>query len=97
MPTYITLYRFTAKGIENIKESPARFEAGRAAVEAAGGKILGFYLTMGQYDLVAISEGPDDKTAATITLAIGSQGYVQTETLRAFTEDEYREIIAALP
>ncbi len=97
MPTYITLYRFTQQGVESIKDSPARLDAGRAAVEAAGGKLIGFYLTLGQYDAIAISEAPDDKTAATLLLAIGSQGNVRTETLRAFTEDEYRGIIAALP
>lgn len=97
MPTYITLYRFTAKGIENIKEGPSRLEAAKAATEAAGGKFIAFYLTMGRYDAISIAEGPNDKVAATVLLGIGSQGTVQTETLRAFTEDEYREIIAALP
>lgn len=52
---------------------------------------------MGQYDAVLIGEWPDDKTAAMFALATGSQGNVQTETLKAFTEDEYQEIIAALP
>ena len=56
-----------------------------------------FYLTMGRYDIVAISEAPDDGAAAKVALAIGSAGNVSTETLRAFTEEEYREIIAALP
>ena len=97
MPTYIALYRFTAKGIENIKDSPDRLEAAKAAVAAAGGNFHSFFLTMGQYDAVAISEAPDEKTAAIVTLAIASKGAVQSETLRAFTEDEYREIIAALP
>jgi uncharacterized protein with GYD domain len=52
---------------------------------------------MGRYDIVAISEAPDDETAAKVALAIGSAGNVTTETLRAFTEDEYRAIVAALP
>ena len=46
---------------------------------------------------VAISEAPDDDAAAKVALAIGSAGNVTTETLRAFTEDEYRAIVAALP
>ncbi len=52
---------------------------------------------MGRYDAVVIAEGPDDETAAKLALAIGSQGNVRTETLRAFTEKEYLKIIAALP
>ena len=97
MPTYITLLRWTTKGIENIKDSPARLDAAREATEAAGGKLLSFYMTMGQYDGVVIGEWPDDEAAASFALASGSQGTVQTETLKAFTEDEFRQIIAALP
>ena len=54
-------------------------------------------MVMGQYDMVVIAESPDDETAAKLALAIGSQGAISTETLRAFTEDEYRKIIAELP
>jgi uncharacterized protein with GYD domain len=52
---------------------------------------------MGQYDAVVIAEGPDDETAAKLALLIGAQGNIRTQTLRAFTEDEYRKVIAALP
>jgi uncharacterized protein with GYD domain len=52
---------------------------------------------MGQYDAVVILEAPDDQTVAEIGLALGVLGNVRTETLRAFTEDEYRKIIAKLP
>jgi len=51
---------------------------------------------MGKYDTVLVVEAPDDETIAKLTLAIGSLGNVRTETLRAFTEDEYRKIIADL-
>ena len=52
---------------------------------------------MGQYDAVVVTEGPDDETAAKLLLMIGAQGSIHTETFRAFTEEEYRKIIAALP
>jgi uncharacterized protein with GYD domain len=52
---------------------------------------------MGRYDIVAVGEAPDDTTAAKVALTLGSAGAIRTETLRAFTEDEYRGIIAALP
>ena len=97
MPTYITLYQLTQKGIENIKESPARLDAARQAGKAMGAEGKAFYLTMGQYDFVVIGEAPDDESVAKVNLAIGSTGAVRTETLRAFTEEEYRKIIAALP
>jgi uncharacterized protein with GYD domain len=62
-----------------------------------GSGLKAFYLTMGRYDIVTISEAPDDDAAAHIALTIGSAANVTTETLRAVTEDEYREIVAALP
>ena len=55
-----------------------------------------FYLVMGQYDMVAISEAPDDETAAKMSLGVAACGSVQTETLRAFSEAEYREITGSL-
>ncbi len=97
MPTFITLVNYTQQGIENVKESPARLDAAKAAFRAAGAEIKEFYLVMGRYDMVLIGEGPDAETAAKLALAIGSQGAVRTETLRAFTEEEYRKIVAALP
>lgn len=50
----------------------------------------------GQYDAFAIAEVPDDETVAKLALAIGAMGTVRTETLRGFTEDEYRKIVAAI-
>jgi len=52
---------------------------------------------MGRYDTVFIVEAPDDETVAKAVMALASLGNVSTETLRAFTEDEYRKIVAALP
>jgi uncharacterized protein with GYD domain len=97
MPTYISLIRFTQKGMETIKEGPKRVDAAKQRFRAAGGELKAFYLVTGQYDAVAISELPNDEAAARLALGTGSMGNVRTETLRAFSEDEYRKIIAALP
>ena len=97
MATYIMLVNYTQKGIENIKESPARLDAVKQAFQAMGAEFKEFYLVMGRYDMVVIGEAPDDETVAKLALAIGSGGSVRTETLKAFSEDEYRKIIAALP
>jgi len=97
MPHYITLFRFTQKGAEDIKGGPARLDAAKKGIEAAGGKIKGFYLTMGRYDAVAVVELPSDEAMAKIALANASRGSIRGETLRAFTEEEYRKLIASLP
>ena len=97
METYVILGKYTEKGAANIKESPARLEASRKAVEAAGGKWLGFYLTMGQYDYVLITQAPNAQAAASVLLVTGAQGNVSTQTMRAFTEEEFKGLVASLP
>lgn len=97
MPTYITLMQWTQQGIQTAKDAPARLDAGKQLVKSLGGEIKAFYLVMGEYDFVLISEAPDDETVAKAILMTGMQGNVRTQTMRAFTEDEYRKIIASLP
>ena len=97
MATYITLVNFTQKGIEKIKESPNRLDAAKKAFQAMGAEMKAFYLVMGRYDILLISEAPDDETIAKVALVLGGVGAVRTETFRAFTEKEYRDIIASLP
>jgi uncharacterized protein with GYD domain len=97
MATYIMLHRYTQKGIENIKQSPARLEAVKKAFKAIGAELKQFYLVTGQYDIVTISEAPNIETITKCALDLASKGNVSTETLCAFTEDEYRKIIGALP
>ena len=96
MGRYITLIRYTQQGAARIKESPARLDAAKKAAEAAGGKIHAWYLTMGKYDAVIISEFPNDETIAKFMLSTGSMGNITTQTLKAFTEAEYRKIVASL-
>ena len=97
MPTYITLLHYTQQGIEKMKDSPARLEAAKQSVRQMGGEIKAFYLVMGQYDAVVVSELPDDEAATKFAIATAARGFVRTETLRAYTEPEYRKIVAALP
>ena len=96
MGHYITLIRYTQQGAAKIKESPARLDTAKKAAEAAGGKIHAWYLTMGKYDAVIISEFPNDEMSAKFMLAAGAAGYITTQTLKAFTEAEYRKIVASL-
>jgi len=103
MPTYISLLHFTQDGVKNIKDSPARLDEAKKAFQAMGAEMKAWYLTLGEYDAVAIAEAPDDETGTNdetgtkLLLMIGSQGNIRTETFRAFTEDEYRKMISELP
>ena len=97
MPTYIALLKWTPQGLQNVKQSPSRLDAARKGFQSAGVTMKEFYMVTGQYDMVAICEAPDDATLATAILAATSQGSIQSETCRAFTEDEYRRIVNSLP
>lgn len=96
MPHYVTLVRYTQQGISKIKDSPSRLDAARKAAEGAGGKIHAWYLTMGQYDAVLISEFASDELCAKFSLSAASAGNISTETLKAFPEADYRKIIGSL-
>lgn len=96
MPYFVTLIRYTQQGIARIKETPTQLDVVKKAAGKAGGTIHAWYLTMGRYDAVSISEFPDDEAAAKFTLSDVAHGNVTTETLRAFTEDEYRKLIRGL-
>jgi uncharacterized protein with GYD domain len=99
MGTYVMLFGFTQQGIMNIKEGPARVEGAKKTCQAMGAKVKDFYavMGMGQHDTLFILEAPDDETVAKASLAMSSLGNVRTDTHRAFTENEYKRIIAALP
>lgn len=97
MPTYVSLVRFTDQGIRSIKESPSRLDAAKKAFQGAGGELKQYFLLMGAYDALVIAEAPNDETAGRVALALAALGNVRTETLKAFTEAEYRKLIAGLP
>lgn len=97
MQTYVFLTRFTQRGIENVHESPDRTEEARAMVESMGGTWQAFFVMMGRYDGLVVAEFPDDDTAAKAALALASSGNVTTETLRAFTLEEFHDIVEAMP
>jgi uncharacterized protein with GYD domain len=97
MPIYIGLNKLTDQGIKNIKDAPQRIEEAFKGWEAMGGKVIGFYVVMGEYDYVAIGEAPNDEVALTAALALGAQGNIRTKTLKAITKEEFAEIIKKLP
>ena len=96
MPRYILLINWTDQGIKNVKDTVKRAKSFEGAVEKAGGKSLGFYYTIGRYDMVAMVEAPTDETMASILFSLGSLGNVRTETLKTFSMDEAANIIEKL-
>jgi uncharacterized protein with GYD domain len=97
MATYVLLMKYTDQGVKAIRNAPLRIEAAIRSFEAMGGKITGFYATMGEYDYVAIGEAPNDTVGMTFLLGLGLAGNVRTTTLKAFTKEEFVEIVKNLP
>jgi len=99
MVTHIIFFGFTQKGIEKIKESPARVQDAKQVVQSLGGKVKDFYGIMGMagYDTLFIVEAPNDEVVAKAILMIAQKGNVRTTTVRAFTEAEYKRVIEELP
>jgi uncharacterized protein with GYD domain len=97
VPTSVILMKITEQGMKDIKNAPRRIEEGIKTFEAMGGKILGFYSVMGEYDYVAIGESPSDEVAMTFLLGLGALGNVRTTTLRAFTKEQFAAAVKRLP
>ena len=96
MPTYIMLANWTDQGARNVKDSPRRLDAAKKALKEVGGELKSFFMTMGDFDMVAIYEAPDDAVAARFTLQVAQLGNIRTRTMKAFPEAAYREIINSL-
>jgi len=97
VPTYIQLFRWTDQGRSTMKASPERIDAAFKSAGAMGLQLRGLYITMGRYDLISLIEAPDDESLAKFTLALISSGNLQSETLRAFTEFEFEQLVAGVP
>jgi uncharacterized protein with GYD domain len=97
MPTYITLMKFTEQGSKDLKGAPRRIESATRAWELMGGKVLGAYFVMGEYDYVVITESPGDEIAAAASLAVCAREHVKTTTLRAFTIEQFAQLVDKLP
>ena len=96
MPHYVSLMKWTSTGRMGLPAWRDRVEEGERTIEQAGGKLVGVWVTLGQYDVVEVFEAPDDDTALEIVTKLSHHGAEQTETLRAFTRDEAENIIKKL-
>ncbi|MBV8821879.1 MAG: GYD domain-containing protein [Chloroflexi bacterium] len=96
MPTYISLVNLTEQGAREAKNAPERLRVFDEALREAGGRLVNFYLVMGQFDYIVITEAPDDETAARLILSTIAQGSLRTQTMRAFPRDEFEHIARGL-
>jgi uncharacterized protein with GYD domain len=97
MPGYVALLKFTPEGLAQVKGLPERAKQVEAVAEKFGVKKVGIWLTMGEYDVTAIWDAPDDQTMAAFMLAWVGRGTSTSQTMRAFSEEELAQIVGKLP
>jgi uncharacterized protein with GYD domain len=93
MPTYVSLINWTEKGVAEFGDTVDRAGAAKALAAKFGGALKEIYWTVGPYDIVAVTEAPDDESAAAFALTLASQGNLRTLTMRAFSADDMRGVI----
>jgi uncharacterized protein with GYD domain len=96
MALFIVLANFTEQGIRNVKDSPKRAEAFRDMAKKCGVTVKETFWTLGQYDIVAILEAPDDVSITALGLSLGTLGNVRTQTLRAFSSADIKSILGKM-
>ena len=96
MAHYVSLMRWTSQGRTGLPAWRDRVEDGERMIEEAGGKLVGVWVTLGQYDVVEVFEAPNDEVAREIITKLQRHGAEETETLRAFTRDEAEAIVRRL-
>ncbi|HQU48453.1 MAG TPA: GYD domain-containing protein [Casimicrobiaceae bacterium] len=95
MATYVVLGNFTDQGIRNVKDSPERLAAFKAAAEKLGVSIRHAWYTVGAHDMTVVVEGPDEAIIAGL-LKLGSLGNVRTTSMRAWSADEMKAIVGRI-
>ena len=86
--------QLTDQGIRHWKDTVVRAENYWAAIKKSGGRVIQEVWTTGEYDIITLFEAPDDETAAALTLQASALGNVRMSTMRAFTADEVKRIVA---
>jgi uncharacterized protein with GYD domain len=97
MALHVVLYKLTDQGIRDLKHAPERIREGIKRAEGLGIKVHGFSATCGEYDYVAVGEGPSEEVGIAMQLAQAMQRNVRTTILRALTVDEFEMILAKIP
>ena len=92
VPLFVTLGKYTHEGRTNIRQAPERYKDFIDLVESKGGKLVGAYGLMGEWDILTITEFPDNKTAMSVLVAFGKAGRVETQTLNAIHFEEFIDL-----
>jgi uncharacterized protein with GYD domain len=96
MAHYVLLTDFTDQGAKSVKDTVKRADAFRQMAEKSGVKIHALFWTLGQHDVVAFAEAPNDEAATSLSLSVAALGNVRTQTMRAFSAEEMQKIVSRM-
>ena len=92
MAINVSLVNFTDQGIRNIKDSPSRARAFRELCKQQGVQVREILWTTGPYDMVAITEGPEEALSA-VLLSVAKLGNVRTQSMRAMDQESFQRVL----
>jgi uncharacterized protein with GYD domain len=97
MPIFITQGRYTREAIKGMIVRPEdRADAVSRLFARAGGRLISYYVTFGEYDFLSIAEAPSEtQMAAVLLAAAGSGGVTDLRTTLAMTSTDAKGVFAA--
>jgi len=94
MPMYVSLVKFTQHGLSTMKDKGVeRAEVVKKHAQTLGGKLIQAYYCLGEYDVVAIWDFPDNRTAMKASVLNASLGHIEIKTMPAVTRDEWKKLL----
>ncbi len=93
MARFAHLLRFTSEGAKTIGDSKNRYEKFEQALKENGGRVVDAYGLLGEYDLLVITEAPNEKVVTKVVLAAMSRGTISSQTMPAIPIKEFYELV----
>lgn len=93
MPMFVVLGHISDSGSKDMKNFLVGLQQNVSRAESMGIKLHGWYMTQGQYDFVVVAEAPDEATMLRQSFGVAGSGMARTETMRAYTVDEVRQLV----
>ena len=91
---FICFLNWTDQGAKAVHGVAARHEALKAEIAGLGGRLIGGYVTRGQYDVVLVLEMPEGDAMTKLSVCLISRGNVRTTTVRAYLPEEFGRLAA---
>jgi uncharacterized protein with GYD domain len=99
MPKFLLMASYTADGVKGVMKDGGtkRKQAAEAALKSVGGRVEAVYFALGEYDLYAVVDAPDNATVTAAAMAINASGAARIQTVALLTPEEIDQAIQKRP